>query len=191
MPAAVSPPGDSTHHQVASSSRPAADQIVAATLTAVEQGRLDPARIEDASRRTAALATTPTTAPAGELADAELAAIAARCLEVRGTVPRLVDPLVVECRTSSGMATGDLPWSFELSGADRLQIDGPTALPDRQVVLVVRDPQRHTWQQDLLARAHVVVDCGWPADIVNIPVIRTRGIAPALLRAAAHTLERA
>jgi hypothetical protein len=33
-----------------------------------------------------------------------------------------------------------------------------------------------------------VVDCGWPADITGVPVLRTRGIAPALLQAAAHTL---
>jgi hypothetical protein len=56
-------------------------------------------------------------------------------------------------------------------------------------VVVVRDPQRHTWQRELIARATVVVDCGWPAELGDVPTIRTRGIAPGLLRAAAELLE--
>jgi hypothetical protein len=61
-------------------------------------------------------------------------------------------------------------------------------------VLVVRDPQRATWQQPMIdaaaahPRAAVVVDCGWPAELTPVPLVRTRGVAPALLRAAAHTL---
>jgi hypothetical protein len=60
-------------------------------------------------------------------------------------------------------------------------------------VLVVRDPQRIAWQQPMLAAAAgrpgtVVVDCGWPADIAGVPVVRTRGIAPGLLHAAAQLL---
>jgi hypothetical protein len=64
---------------------------------------------------------------------------------------------------------------------------------DRDVVIVVRDPQRVEWQQPMLEaaagrRGTVVVDCGWPADIAGVPIVRTRGIAPGLLHAAAHRL---
>ena len=40
----------------------------------------------------------------------------------------------------------------------------------------------------MIEAATVVVDVGWPAEIETVPVVRTHGVAPALLRAAAHTL---
>jgi hypothetical protein len=60
-------------------------------------------------------------------------------------------------------------------------------------VVVVRDPHRHPWQRALveLARGRrdaVVVDVGWPAPDLPDPLVRTRGIAPALLGAAAAVL---
>ena len=63
----------------------------------------------------------------------------------------------------------------------------------RSLVVVVRDPARHPWQQDLLdaAAAHgrsVVVDVGWPTEAAHGPTVRTRGIAPGLLAAAARLL---
>jgi beta-N-acetylhexosaminidase len=56
--------------------------------------------------------------------------------------------------------------------------------------VVLRDPVRHPWQRRLLQLpAAVVVDVGWPSDIpVDLPVIRTRGVAPGLLAAAAERL---
>ena len=75
--------------------------------------------------------------------------------------------------------------------AGHRRTDAAMELPaDRDVVLVVRDPQRVTWQQPMLAAAAgrpgtVVVDCGWPAEIARVPVVRTRGIARGLLALAA------
>ena len=161
------------------------ESIPAAVEDAVRDGRLGLDRLEDAARRTAELAAAPE-----PVVDAGAPDVSARCLEVLGTLPGLRDPLVVECRAASGMATGVLPWGLGLPGADVLRVDGPADLPDRDIVLVVRDPQRHAWQLDLVPRARVVVDCGWPADIRGVPVIRTRGIAPGLMRAAVDLLTR-
>jgi len=56
----------------------------------------------------------------------------------------------------------------------------------------VRDPHRHAWQQALLSHpAKVIVDVGWPAELpTGVPVLRTRGVAPGLLTAAADALAR-
>lgn len=170
--------------------------IPAAVLAALRDGSLDDNRLVDAARRTADLATPPK--PAHELPMDDT--IAARCLEVIGTLPALHRPLVIECRTPGGMASGELPWSFGDALAEVLpgiEVVRTTETIDigteRSLILVVRDPGRAAWQQPMIdaARRHhtaVVVDCGWPADIADVPVVRTRGIAPGLLRAAAHTL---
>jgi beta-N-acetylhexosaminidase len=165
--------------------------IPAAVAQAVADGRLPRDRLEDAARRTAQLAGAPKPVEAPPPDDA----LAARCLEIIGALPALRRPLVVECRTPGGMASGDLPWSLGeplaqlVPGTDIVRTSETIDLDtDRDVVLVVRDPQRATWQLPMIARAAVVVDCGWPALIAGVPVVRTRGIAPPLLRAAAHTL---
>jgi beta-N-acetylhexosaminidase len=107
------------------------------------------------------------------------------------------------------MASGDLPWSLidELArlvdGVDGLVVDGPVdgiellrRADGRSLVVLVRDPDRETWQRQLidLTAQHpggVLVDAGWPAPFnPGTPVLRTRGIAPGLLRAAAATLAR-
>jgi beta-N-acetylhexosaminidase len=165
--------------------------IPAAVTRAVADGRLPLNRLDDAARRTAQLARAPRpveASPPGE-------ALAACCLEVIGALPELRAPLVVECRTPGGMASGDLPWSLGdplaklLPGTEVVRTSETIDLDtDRDVVLVVRDPQRATWQLPMIGQAAVVVDCGWPASITDVPVIRTRGVAPPLLQAAAHTL---
>jgi beta-N-acetylhexosaminidase len=64
----------------------------------------------------------------------------------------------------------------------------------RSLVAVVRDPMRHEWQAALLAAAvahpaAVIVDVGWPVELpAELPAIRTRGVAPGLLAAAADAL---
>jgi beta-N-acetylhexosaminidase len=76
-------------------------------------------------------------------------------------------------------------------GAQETPQRGHEAEPGRDVVLVVRDPVRHTWQLELLDLATVVVDVGWPVDLATgKPVVRTRGVAPGLLEAAAEVLAR-
>lgn len=167
------------------------DAIPEAVASALADGRLPRDRIEDAAERTAQLAATPQ--PARPLAIDDT--VAAQCLEIFGTLPRLHRPLVVECRTASGIASGKLPWSLGeplarlLPGTEVVQTSEQIALgTGRDVVLVVRDPQRHRWQLPMIEAATVVVDCGWPAKIDARPLVRTRGVAPPLLKAAAHTL---
>jgi len=161
---------------------------------AVEAGRLSWERLADAARRTAQLATP----AAGGSPDAVLPF--AGCLEVLGTLPTLTAPLVLECRPPGGMASGELPWSLAEPLAARcpgteavaMTAGSPWPAVDRDVVLVVRDPHRHEWQQALLERAAaVIVDVGWPAELpTGVPVLRTRGVAPGLLAAAADALAR-
>jgi beta-N-acetylhexosaminidase len=63
------------------------------------------------------------------------------------------------------------------------------AAAGRPVVAVVRDVARYRWQAELVGQATVVVDVGWPAELSGpAPVVRTRGVAPALLAAAADLL---
>ena len=167
------------------------DAIPRAVARAVADGRLTLERLEDAARRTAQLAAPPDPVEAAPPDDA----LAARSLEVNGPLPQLHRPLVVECRAPGGMASGELPWSVGtqlaklLAGTDTVCTTQAIDLSaERDVVLVVRDPQRATWQLPMIEQATVVVDCGWPAAIDGVPVVRTRGVAPSLLRAAAHTL---
>jgi beta-N-acetylhexosaminidase len=211
-------------------------EIPAAVLAAVRDGRLSVQRLQDAARRTASLAELAEPVkpikPAGGSAEAggspeaggsaeptaaaaaELAAIAARCIEVQGPLPTLHRPLVLECRTENGMASGTLPWTL----ADRIRNLAPDAevmlvegeiRPDtvlsasagRGLVCVLRDPSRNPWQESVLAVAGrhaaagepvVLVDVGWPARLpepaAGLPIVRTRGIAPGLLDAAAAAL---
>jgi hypothetical protein len=103
------------------------------------------------------------------------------------------------------MASGELPWSLASriggrmpetetldvrEGGDLAQVRALAG--GRTFVVVVRDPLRHPWQRQLLALAAehpaVVVDVGWPSDAPTVPTIRTRGVAPGLLEAAADLL---
>jgi beta-N-acetylhexosaminidase len=178
-----------------------------AVLAAVRSGRLPIERLAEAAERTALLATPghPEPAPAD--------GVAARCVQVIGALPRLTDPLVVECRSANGMASGPLPWRLagrlheRLPRSEVLIADGPDSLAGldsrldgRALVAVVRDPSRHPWQRrllDLAVERHrdglptVLVDVGWPvesAELAGLPQLRTRGIAPGLLAAAAELL---
>jgi beta-N-acetylhexosaminidase len=182
-------------------------ELPPAVQFALDEGRLTLDRLADASRRTAALAT-PAATPAGAATtEGPGTDLAARCLEVRGSLPRLVRPLVAECRPPGGMASGDLPWSLaeplaaRVGGVDAVALTGGSDLDSlvdraagRSLVLVVRDPHRHPWQCRAVeaAAAHrsaVVVDVGWPDTLPSqLPLIRTRGIAPGLLAAAAERL---
>jgi beta-N-acetylhexosaminidase len=104
------------------------------------------------------------------------------------------------------MASGELPWTLAeplaalVPGTEALAVHAAGDLDGlaeraagRSLVVVVRDPARHPWQAGALAvaRRHpeaVVVDVGWPTEAAVLPTIRTRGVAPVLLRAAAALL---
>ena len=182
------------------------DQIPKAVLQAVHDERLTAERLADAAARTAQLAR-----PGDPAARYEPQPdVGGRCLEIRGELPRLSRPLVVECRTPNGMASGALPWSVadriaaRVPGTDSRLIGGAvdsgelSAEADgRTLVLVVRDPGRNPWQRSVLdaGMGHpscVVVDVGWPSELTGgaaeLPLVRTRGISPVLLDAAADVL---
>jgi beta-N-acetylhexosaminidase len=179
-------------------------EIPAAVEDALRSGRLSQARLADAARRTAELTTVGDVTAAGDAT--VLAGLALRCIEVLGRLPPLRAPLVVECRPPGGMASGELAWSLaaplaELGpGTEALLVTGPidpaaiaARARGRTLVAVVRDPARHAWQDAVLAAAQghhdaVVVDVGWPTVELSRPMLRTRGVAPQLLRAAAATL---
>jgi beta-N-acetylhexosaminidase len=183
------------------------EQVPDAVERAVADGTLTPGRVAAAAAATASLAVPGTPAQYdGDLVQAA----AGRCVELLGPAPGVVAPVVVECRTRNGEATGELDWSFaralsEFEEPGRLEVvtDEPQADAALSrlggtgpIVLVVRDPQRFPWQRPLIDHAErrpgsVVVDVGWPepADrlvAAGVSVVRTRGIAPGLLTAAAR-----
>jgi beta-N-acetylhexosaminidase len=176
--------------------------IPAAVERALDAGELTLDRLADAAARTARLAVCARSGRAPVPSAGHLEVIAARCVEVAGALPHLTQPLVVEARPPDGMASGALPWSFAAALADR--VAGVEAVPvrsaeeadravaaaaGRPVVAVVRDVARYRWQAELVGQATVVVDVGWPAELSGpAPVVRTRGVAPALLAAAADLL---
>jgi beta-N-acetylhexosaminidase len=186
------------------------EEIPAAVLAALRSGRLTPDRLVEASRRTASIAVRP--ALPGWFDAAVVATAAARCIKVAGALPVLRHPLVIECRTPNGVATGELPWSLGeplTALVPDTECDLVSAAVDpaavacravgRTLVVVLRDVGRYRWQQSVVEAARtsahagdvVVVDVGWPADIdlpAEVPIIRTRGIAPGLLAAAARML---
>jgi len=169
---------------------------------AVDRGALTMDRLRDAADRTAMLASRGARLPV-PASDG----VAARCLEVLGSIPGVRRPVVVEARPPGGMASGEMPWSLAEPLASR--VDGVEACPvrtevdvkdavervgERTLVVVLRDPLRHPWQRELLESAGrhpsaVVVDVGWPTELAEgAPTIRTRGISPGLLAAAADVL---
>lgn len=181
------------------------EQLPRAISDALAEGRLDIERLRDASRRTADLAGLGD--PQAAFDAAIVAGASARCVEVTGTLPTLRAPLVIECRPPGGMASGELPWSLGerlsplVAGSQTLAVTGAedAALiarraAGRSLVVVVRDPDRHRWQAGaiLAASVHpeaVIVDVGWPASLGGVtPAVRTRGVAPGLLDAAARVL---
>jgi beta-N-acetylhexosaminidase len=176
-------------------------ELLVAVEAALRTGRLSEERLVDASHRAGALAHR---GDAGRSIGPD--DVAARCVQVIGRLPRLVRPLVVECRPPGGLASGELPWTLGARLAARVPdtqtvpVDATTAArpvldgaAGRTLIVVVRDPLRHAWQQPYLAAiAHrpgaVVVDVGWPTETPPAPIIRTRGVAPGLLDAAVDAL---
>jgi beta-N-acetylhexosaminidase len=177
-------------------------EIPRAVENAIGDGRLTEARLHEAATNAARLAQP---GRATQFDRTLVDGAFRRCLEVIGTIPELRDPVLIECHPPGGMAGGELPWSLADALGVRARIvtqDSPP--PDALVadvhgptlIVVVRDPMRHVWQSPWIERARstpgaVVVDVGWPYESLDrLPGIRTRGIAPGLLAAAAELLTR-
>ncbi|SOD71701.1 beta-N-acetylhexosaminidase [Jatrophihabitans sp. GAS493] len=189
-------------------------EIPAAVQRAVTEGRLSEQRLRDAAERTQRLTGSRRRGAPAVLTLAERALLAPaaasaseRSIEIMGELPVLERPLVVECATPAGMASGALPWSLAeplaelLPGSEVLRVSSAPDVPailsrsqGRGLVVLVRDPARAEWQRPLIEAtqrhpAAVIVDAGWPEQLaVSTPVIRTRGVAPGLMAAAAAAL---
>jgi beta-N-acetylhexosaminidase len=156
------------------------EQIIAEIVTAIGDGRLDLARVEDAAARTAELAAwTLGNFPTEIEPDLGYAA-AARAIRVEGSLTEIANPLVVQLVAGHSIAEGPVPWGLgaHLSPgqAEHLVVDtaDTTAASllakagDRPIVVVGRHIHRTATARQLteaLAAAHpvAVVDMGWPA----------------------------
>jgi len=176
-------------------------EIEAAIAASVSDGRLAPARLDEALARVAALGT----AGAATLADGSGAhpdpeprfdldrTISA--FDVAGGAPAVVgDHQLVQLDTAANIAVGPAPWGPAAAGADVLMVREGDPLPAAgpQLVLIGRDNHRRDWTRAAIdaARARdprtVVVDMGWPsvdrryADIATFGA--SRHVGKALLR---------
>jgi beta-N-acetylhexosaminidase len=144
--------------------------VRAALVAAVQEGRLPDARLEDAAARVAELrawmAGARATAADGLIVGADAAAdatigltAARRAVAVRGSLPDLNRPLVVQLVPPANLAAGSVPWglaAFVPPGSYR-EISTATPATDlpgvvsatlaaangRSLIIVVRDTHRH------------------------------------------------
>ncbi len=153
------------------------EATAAAIVAAVHDGRITADRLDEAASRNALLGNTnPTIRANASVADLGLAA-ARRAVRIEGTLPSLVDSLVVQLEPPATIAVGEVPWGLapHVPGVRAVtsqasQIDEVVAAGQGRPVLVVsRDTHRHPWARDfveaLSARhpAVVLVEMGWPA----------------------------
>lgn len=154
------------------------EQVANEIRTALTDGRLERARVEEAAGRTADLAAwTRTTSPADALPAQLGYAAARRAVRVEGTLTRLGRPLVVQLHANSTIAEARVPWGLgpHLADVEQLRVvateTDPVALcrvaGERTIVLVGRRLHLLPGAVDLvtaLAAQHpvVVVEMGWP-----------------------------
>ena len=178
-------------------------EIEAATAASVSDGRLAPARLDDALARVAALGE----AGAAMLARAQAAGAhpdpepefdldrTISAFDVAGGAPAVVgDHQLVQLDTAANIAVGPAPWGPAAAGASVVVLREGDPLPaaGQQLVLIGRDNHRRDWTRAAIdaARARdprtVVVDMGWPsadrryADIATFGA--SRHVGQALLR---------
>jgi beta-N-acetylhexosaminidase len=188
-------------------------RVRAAIVSAVRDGRLTEDRLADAANRVAASHARPPLAGSGQPPFSQLGLEAARrALHVRGTVAAAGSVLVVELAGTRSVAAGgpshDLASIMRDLGADVVSVRltegqepeaGAVTVsdPSRRPVVVIRDVDRHPWQQAAATRIlaadprGVVVDVGYPAR--NPPAggaggMTTFGAGRASLTAAAERL---
>ncbi|KKK07829.1 glycoside hydrolase family 3 protein [Micromonospora sp. HK10] len=154
--------------------------VVTEIVGALGDGRLDRARVEQATGRAAELAGwRPAAAVPVATADGLGYAAALRAVRVEGDLTGLVRPLVVQVHATSTIAEGRVPWGLgpHLHGVEEVRaVAGETApdelrrrAGDRPIVLVGRHLHRLPGARELvesLAAAHpvTVVEMGWPGD---------------------------
>ncbi|MDG4823412.1 glycoside hydrolase family 3 N-terminal domain-containing protein [Asanoa sp. WMMD1127] len=183
------------------------EETAAEIVAAIQEGRLDVARVEEAAERTAALAAWAVpTVPAGSAPESLGYDAARRAVRVEGDP--LVDgaPLVVELATTSTIAEGRVPWGLRdhVDGVEQIRAVAATTGADelvaraggRPIVVVARHAHRLANAtrliEDLAARHPVtVVEMGWPSSWRPAGVrafVTTYGASHANGRAAAAVL---
>jgi beta-N-acetylhexosaminidase len=131
------------------------ESVHAAVVKAARSGRLAAERLEEAARRARELGAA---TPEGRDGAPEVGLEAARrALEVSGDVvlrrPPLVIELVSEASIAAGRANHGLADALDVTDVIRLHgepLDARTLMGDhfgRQLVVVMRDAHRHTWQR--------------------------------------------
>jgi beta-N-acetylhexosaminidase len=186
-------------------------EVIAATVTAVadavREGRASRERLDGARARIAALHQVPNGRPVAVDGSAGLRAARA-ALRVRGDLPALRRPVVVQLRGPAMIASGPVPWGIASwvseHGGVVIEIDETGAEPaqlvaravDRSLVIVVRDAHRHPWMVSAIERMvaarpdAVVIEMGLP--VWQPPhagaFIATHGAARANAAAAAELL---
>jgi beta-N-acetylhexosaminidase len=180
------------------------ESVHQAVVEAVRAGRLPEGRLREAAERVATLGTT-SFEQADEEPEVGLEA-ARRALSVDGEAALRRPPLVVELTPERSIAAGradhglgDALGGAEVVRLDAAPLDARALLGEhygRQLVVVVRDAHRHTWErvaaQALLEAAldAVVVEVGVPAwRPDDVPYIATHGSARVNLQAAAERLQ--
>jgi beta-N-acetylhexosaminidase len=182
------------------------EPIHAAVVDAVRSGRLAEERVQEAATRVAELGAS-TLEPVSEAREVGLEA-ARRALVAEGDVTLRRPPLVIELAPESSIAAGrannrlaDALRSAEAVRLHGAPLDARSLLAEhygRQLVVVVRDAHRHTWErvaaQTLLEAAPdgVLVEVGvpvWRPD--GVGYIATHGQGRVNLEAAAERLQAA
>ncbi|GIJ19970.1 glycoside hydrolase family 3 protein [Micromonospora lutea] len=183
------------------------EQVAAEIVAALDDGRLERARVEQAAGRTAELAAWTRTAERAAADPRDLGyAAARRAVRVEGVLTGLDRSLVVQLQASSTIAEGRVPWGLgpHLDGTEQIRVVAAETDPahlrrragDRPIVLVARHLHRLPGGPALanaLAAAHpvAVVEMGWPAawrpDGVRA-FVSTYGASHANGRAAAEVL---
>ncbi|MGB2567520.1 glycoside hydrolase family 3 protein [Micromonospora citrea] len=183
------------------------EHVAAEIVTAIEDGRLERARVEEAAGRAAALAAWTRAAGAAGATPADLGyAAARRAVRVEGDVTCLGRPLVVQVHAASTIAEGRVPWGLgpHLAGLEEVRVVAGEIEPaelgrlaaGRPIVLVGRHLHRlpgGTTLVDALAAAYpvTVVEMGWPGQWRPTGVrafVTTFGASHANGRAAAEAL---
>jgi beta-N-acetylhexosaminidase len=153
------------------------ERVAAAVAEAVAAGALPAARVEQAARRTAALATAATLdRPAPPEPSGLGYEIARRAVRVEGSLAGLADPLLVQLESGHSIAEGRVPWGLAPHTPGVLLVDAAQTSAERlrqragarPVVVVARHLHRAATARALvekLATDHptVVAEMGWPA----------------------------
>ncbi|MEU6204871.1 glycoside hydrolase family 3 N-terminal domain-containing protein [Micromonospora musae] len=184
------------------------EEVAAAIVEAIGDGRLERRRVEEAAGRAGTLAAWTRAArrePTGGGTDLGYAA-ARRAVKIDGVLTDLKRPLVVQLHAASSMAEGRVPWGLgpHLADAEEVRVVAAEADPaalrrlagDRPIVLVGRRLHQLPGGPELvdaLAAAHpvTVVEMGWPAQWRPAGVrafVTTYGASHANGRAAAEAL---